>query len=86
MKGKEESIMNKTFLESNTLNMPVAARETSIYTGITIEEYFRDMGYKESMIADSKSRCTEALKEISGRLAEMPSYAFYSAYLATKLA
>jgi vacuolar-type H+-ATPase catalytic subunit A/Vma1 len=66
--------------------MPVAARETSIYTGITIEEYFRDMGYDVSMMVDSKSRYAEALREILGHLEEMPSYAFYPAYLETKLA
>jgi V-type H+-transporting ATPase subunit A len=68
VKGKEESIMKRTCLVANTSNMPVAAREASIYTGITIAEYFRDMGYNISMMADSTSRWAEALREISGRL------------------
>ena len=67
--GKEESIMQRTCLVANTSNMPVAAREASIYTGITLAEYFRDMGYNVSMMADSTSRWAEALREISGRLA-----------------
>ncbi|UYV73973.1 ATP6V1A, partial [Cordylochernes scorpioides] len=71
--GKEESIMKRTSLVANTSNMPVAAREASIYTGITLSEYFRDMGYNVSMMADSTSRWAEALREISGRLAEMPA-------------
>ncbi|KAL6972563.1 hypothetical protein U1Q18_026736 [Sarracenia purpurea var. burkii] len=66
--------------------MPVAAREASIYTGITIAEYFRDMGYNVSMMADSTSRWAEALREISGRLAEMPADSGYPAYLAARLA
>ena len=66
--------------------MPVAAREASIYTGITLAEYFRDMGYNVAMMADSTSRWAEALREISGRLAEMPADGGYPAYLATKLA
>lgn len=66
--------------------MPVAAREASIYTGITLSEYYRDMGYNVSMMADSTSRWAEALREISGRLAEMPADAGYPAYLGTKLA
>jgi len=85
-KGKQESIMLRTCLVANTSNMPVAAREASIYTGITLSEYFRDMGYNVSMMADSTSRWAEALREISGRLAEMPADAGYPAYLATKLA
>lgn len=85
-KGKEENIMQRTCLVANTSNMPVAAREASIYTGITLAEYFRDMGYNVSMMADSTSRWAEALREISGRLAEMPADAGYPAYLATKLA
>lgn len=84
--GKEESIMQRTCLVANTSNMPVAAREASIYTGITLAEYFRDMGYHVSMMADSTSRWAEALREISGRLAEMPADGGYPAYLATKLA
>lgn len=84
--GKEESIMNRTLLVANTSNMPVAAREASIYTGITISEYFRDMGMNVSMMADSTSRWAEALREISGRLAEMPADSGYPAYLAARLA
>ncbi|KAK9118526.1 hypothetical protein Scep_016619 [Stephania cephalantha] len=64
--GREESVMKRTTLVANTSNMPVAAREASIYTGITIAEYFRDMGYNVSMMADSTSRWAEALREISG--------------------
>jgi len=86
MKGKQESIMQRTTLVANTSNMPVAAREASIYTGITLAEYFRDMGYNVSMMADSTSRWAEALREISGRLAEMPADAGYPAYLGTRLA
>lgn len=66
--GKEENIMQRTCLVANTSNMPVAAREASIYTGITLSEYFRDMGYDVSMMADSTTRWAEALREISGRL------------------
>ncbi|XP_034665999.1 V-type proton ATPase catalytic subunit A-like [Drosophila subobscura] len=84
--GKMESIMKRTALVANTSNMPVAAREASIYTGITISEYFRDMGYHVSMMADSTSRWAEALREISGRLAEMPADAGYPAYLGARLA
>jgi V-type H+-transporting ATPase subunit A len=84
--GKEVSIMQRTALVANTSNMPVAAREASIYTGITLAEYFRDMGRNVSMMADSTSRWAEALREISGRLAEMPGDSGYPAYLATKLA
>jgi len=86
VKGKEENIMQRTCLVANTSNMPVAAREASIYTGITLAEYFRDMGYNVSMMADSTSRWAEALREISGRLAEMPADAGYPAYLSAKLA
>jgi V-type H+-transporting ATPase subunit A len=71
--GEEVSIMERTTLVANTSNMPVAAREASIYTGITLAEYFRDMGYNVAMMADSTSRWAEALREISGRLAEMPA-------------
>src|SRR6266446_1346799 len=85
-KGRQEPIMKRTCLVANTSNMPVAAREASIYTGITLAEYFRDMGYNVSMMADSTSRWAEALREISGRLAEMPADAGYPAYLASKLA
>lgn len=84
--GKMVSIMQRTSLVANTSNMPVAAREASIYTGITLAEYFRDMGKDVSMMADSTSRWAEALREISGRLAEMPGDSGYPAYLATKLA
>ena len=73
--------MKRTALVANTSNMPVAAREASIYTGITLAEYFRDMGYNVSMMADSTSRWAEALREISGRLAEMPADSGYPAYL-----
>jgi V-type H+-transporting ATPase subunit A len=83
---KEESIMKRTALVANTSNMPVAAREASIYTGITLSEYFRDQGYNVSMMADSTSRWAEALREISGRLAEMPADSGYPAYLGARLA
>ena len=72
--------MRTTCLVANTSNMPVAAREASICTGITLSEYFRDMGYNVSMMADSTSRWAEALREISGRLAEMPADYSYPAY------
>ena len=78
--------MNRTCLVANTSNMPVAAREASIYTGITLAEYFRDMGMDVAMMADSTSRWAEALREISGRLGEMPGDAGYPAYLGTRLA
>jgi len=84
--GTPESIMKRTTLVANTSNMPVAAREASIYTGITLAEYFRDMGYHVSMMADSTSRWAEALREISGRLAEMPADSGYPAYLGARLA
>jgi len=84
--GVKESIMKRTCLVANTSNMPVAAREASIYTGITLSEYFRDMGYNVSMMADSTSRWAEALREISGRLAEMPADSGYPAYLGARLA
>merc|ERR1719504_65721 len=84
--GKVESIMKRTTLVANTSNMPVAAREASIYTGITIAEYMRDMGMDVSMMADSTSRWAEALREISGRLAEMPADSGYPAYLGARLA
>jgi len=86
IKGKEQSIMQRTTLVANTSNMPVAAREASIYTGITLAEYFRDQGYNVAMMADSTSRWAEALREISGRLAEMPADAGYPAYLGARLA
>lgn len=86
IRGVEESIMKRTALVANTSNMPVAAREASIYTGITLSEYFRDMGYNVSMMADSTSRWAEALREISGRLAEMPADSGYPAYLGARLA
>jgi len=78
--------MNRTCLVANTSNMPVAAREASIYTGITLAEYFRDMGMDVAMMADSTSRWAEALREISGRLGEMPGDAGYPAYLGARLA
>jgi V/A-type H+-transporting ATPase subunit A len=81
-----ESLMNRTVLIANTSNMPVAAREASIYTGITIAEYFRDMGYKVAIMADSISRWAEALREMSGRLEEMPGEEGYPAYLSSRLA
>ncbi|XP_014817777.1 PREDICTED: V-type proton ATPase catalytic subunit A-like, partial [Calidris pugnax] len=84
--GRTETIMKRTTLVANTSNMPVAAREASIYTGITLAEYFRDMGYHVSMMADSTSRWAEALREISGRLAEMPADSGYPAYLGARLA
>ncbi|EDO33624.1 predicted protein [Nematostella vectensis] len=84
--GQVESIMKRTALVANTSNMPVAAREASIYTGITLSEYFRDMGHHVSMMADSTSRWAEALREISGRLAEMPADSGYPAYLGARLA
>lgn len=84
--GKMEPIMKRTTLVANTSNMPVAAREASIYTGITLAEYFRDQGRDVSMIADSSSRWAEALREISGRLGEMPADQGFPAYLGAKLA
>merc|ERR1719469_425309 len=84
--GKEESIMKRTVLVANTSNMPVAAREASIYTGITLAEYFRDQGKNVAMMADSTSRWAEALREISGRLAEMPADSGFPAYLGASLA
>ncbi|NLC69543.1 MAG: V-type ATP synthase subunit A [Clostridiaceae bacterium] len=81
-----ESLMNRTVLIANTSDMPVAAREASIYTGITIAEYFRDMGYNVALMADSTSRWAEALREMSGRLEEMPGEEGYPAYLASRLA
>lgn len=84
--GQMHSIMQRTCLVANTSNMPVAAREASIYTGITLAEYFRDMGYNVAMMADSTSRWAEALREISGRLAEMPADSGFPAHLGAKLA
>lgn len=81
-----ESLMARTVLIANTSNMPVAAREASIYTGITIAEYFRDMGYSVAIMADSTSRWAEALREMSGRLEEMPGDEGYPAYLGSRLA
>ena len=80
-----KSLMDRTVLIANTSNMPVAAREASVYTGITIAEYFRDMGYDVAVIADSTSRWAEALREMSGRLEEMPGEEGYPAYLASRL-
>ncbi|MBR9699540.1 V-type ATP synthase subunit A [Candidatus Woesearchaeota archaeon] len=81
-----KALMNRTVLIANTSNMPVAAREASVYTGVTIAEYFRDMGYSVAMMADSTSRWAEAMREISSRLEEMPGEEGYPAYLATRLA
>ena len=86
LNGETHSIMKRTCLVANTSNMPVAAREASIYTGITLAEYFRDMGYNVAMMADSTSRWAEALREISGRLAEMPADSGFPAHLGSKLA
>jgi V/A-type H+-transporting ATPase subunit A len=79
-------LMERTMLIANTSNMPVAAREASIYTGITLAEYYRDMGYDVALMADSTSRWAEALREISGRLEEMPAEEGFTAYLASRLA
>merc|ERR1711966_404449 len=84
--GTEAAIMQRTIVVANTSNMPVAAREASIYTGVTLAEYLRDMGYNCAMMADSTSRWAEALREVSGRLAEMPADSGYPAYLTSKLA
>ncbi|RPB05972.1 vacuolar ATP synthase catalytic subunit A [Choiromyces venosus 120613-1] len=84
--GRREPIMKRTTLVANTSNMPVAAREASIYTGITLAEYFRDQGKDVAMMADSSSRWAEALREISGRLGEMPADQGFPAYLGAKLA
>ncbi len=81
-----EPLMKRTVLIANTSNMPVAAREASVYTGITIAEYFRDMGYPVALMADSTSRWAEAMREISGRLEEMPGEEGYPAYLSSKVA
>jgi V/A-type H+-transporting ATPase subunit A len=80
------ALMDRTVLIANTSNMPVAAREASIYTGVTIAEYFRDMGYDAALMADSTSRWGEALREVSGRLEEMPGEEGYPAYLLSRLA
>lgn len=84
--GRKEPIMKRTTLIANTSNMPVAAREASIYTGITVAEYFRDQGKDVAMMADSTSRWAEALRELSGRLGEMPADQGFPAYLGAKLA
>lgn len=81
-----EPLMNRTILIANTSNMPVAAREASVYTGMTLAEYYRDMGYDVALMADSTSRWAEAMREISGRLEEMPGEAGYPAYLASRIA
>jgi V/A-type H+-transporting ATPase subunit A len=81
-----EPLMKRTVLIANTSNMPVAAREASVYTGVTIAEYFRDMGYSVALMADSTSRWAEAMREISGRLEEMPGEEGYPAYLGTRIA
>ncbi|HQH31344.1 MAG TPA: V-type ATP synthase subunit A, partial [Spirochaetota bacterium] len=82
----KQPLMKRTILIANTSNMPVAAREVSIYTGVTIAEYFRDMGYNVAIMADSTSRWAEALRELSGRLEEMPAEEGFPAYLPTRLA
>ena len=82
----KDSLMNRTVLIANTSDMPVAAREASIYTGITIAEYYRDMGYNVALMADSTSRWAEALREMSGRLEEMPGEEGYPAYLGSRIA
>jgi V/A-type H+-transporting ATPase subunit A len=79
-------LLERTIIIANTSNMPVAAREASIYTGMTIAEYFRDMGYSVALMADSSSRWAEALREISGRMEEMPGEEGYPAYLASRIA
>merc|ERR1712000_513825 len=84
--GRKEPIMKRTTLIANTSNMPVAAREASIYTGISVAEYFRDQGLNVAMMADSSSRWAEALRELSGRLGEMPADQGFPAYLSAKLA
>jgi len=78
-------IMERTVLVANTSNMPVAAREASVFTGITIAEYYRDMGYNVALMADSTSRWAEAMREMSGRLEEMPGEEGYPAYLASRI-
>jgi V/A-type H+-transporting ATPase subunit A len=82
----KETLMQRTVLIANTSNMPVAAREASVYTGVTLAEYYRDMGYHVAVMADSTSRWAEALREISGRLEEMPGEEGYPAYLAYRIA
>ena len=82
----QQPLMNRTILIANTSNMPVAAREASVYTGMTMAEYYRDMGYHVALMADSTSRWAEALREISGRLEEMPAEEGYPAYLSSRLA
>ena len=81
-----EPLMKRTTMIANTSNMPVAAREASVYVGITIGEYYRDMGYDVAMMADSTSRWAEAMREISGRLEEMPGEEGYPAYLGSRIA
>ena len=81
-----EPLMKRTTLVANTSDMPVAAREASVYTGMTIAEYFRDMGYNVALMADSTSRWAEALREMSGRLEEMPGEEGYPAYLGSRIA
>ena len=82
----QRPLMERTVLVANTSNMPVAAREASIYTGVTMAEYYRDMGYDVVLVADSTSRWAEALREMSGRLEEMPAEEGYPSYLASRLA
>lgn len=85
-KGHYERVMQRTCLVSNTSNMPIAAKEVAFYTGMTLAEYYRDMGYNVSMIADSTSRWAEALREISGNLGETPGEGGYPSYLTTRIA
>ncbi len=85
IRNPEILMMDRTTLIANTSNMPVAAREASIYTGLTLAEYYRDMGYDVAIMADSTSRWAEALRELSGRLEEMPAEEGFPAYLASKL-
>src|SRR2546429_4497029 len=81
----QQPLMNRTTLVANTSNMPIAAREASCYTGITIAEYYRDMGYDVALMADSTSRWAEAMREIGSRLEEMPGEEGYPAYLSARL-
>lgn len=81
-----KSLMERTILIANTSNMPVSAREASVYTGVTIAEYYRDMGYHVAIMADSTSRWAEAMRELSGRMEEMPAEEGFPAYLPTRIA
>jgi V/A-type H+/Na+-transporting ATPase subunit A len=81
-----KSLMERTILIANTSNMPVSAREASVYTGVTLAEYYRDQGYHVAVMADSTSRWAEALRELSGRMEEMPAEEGFPAYLPTRIA